>query len=99
MRITGYTDNVGSLASNRRLSTQRANAVSEYLQQKGISASRIIAKGVPLADYVATNKTEEGRALNRRVEIIIEATGHRAKWSAHIHTLVPIIPQAVPSVK
>ena len=79
VRITGYTDNVGSLASNRRLSTQRANAVSEYLQQKGISASRIIAKGVPLADYVATNDTEEGRALNRRVEIIIEATGHRAK--------------------
>ena len=79
VRITGYTDNVGSLASNRCLSTQRANAVSEYLQQKGISASRIIAKGVPLADYVATNKTEEGRALNRRVEIIIEATGHRAK--------------------
>ena len=73
VRITGYTDNVGSLASNRLLSTQRANAVSEYLQQKGISASRIIAKGVPLADYVATNKTEEGRALNRRVEIIIEA--------------------------
>ena len=79
VRITGYTDNVGSLASNRLLSTQRANAVSEYLQQKGISASRIIAKGVPLADYVATNDTEEGRALNRRVEIIIEATGHRAK--------------------
>ena len=79
VRITGYTDNVGSLASNRLLSTQRANAVSEYLQQKGISASRIIAKGVPLADYVATNKTEEGRALNRRVEIIIEAIGHRAK--------------------
>ena len=73
VRITGYTDNVGSLASNRLLSTQRANAVSEYLQQKGISASRIIAKGVPLADYVATNDTEEGRALNRRVEIIIEA--------------------------
>lgn len=73
VRITGYTDNVGSLASNRRLSTQRANAVSEYLQQKGISASRIIAKGVPLANYVATNNTEEGRALNRRVEIIIEA--------------------------
>ena len=47
VRITGFTDNVGSLASNRRLSTQRANAVSEYLQQKGISASRIIAKGVP----------------------------------------------------
>ena len=47
VRITGYTDNVGSLASNRRLSTQRANAVSEYLQHKGISASRIIAKGVP----------------------------------------------------
>ena len=72
VRITGYTDNVGSLESNRRLSTQRANAVSEYLQQKGISASRIIAKGIPLADYVATNDTDEGRALNRRVEIVIE---------------------------
>ncbi len=72
VRITGYTDNIGGLESNQRLSTNRAQAVGNRLKQKGISASRIITKGVPLANYVATNDTEEGRALNRRVEIIIE---------------------------
>ena len=72
VRVTGYTDNIGGLESNQRLSTNRAQAVGNRLQQKGISASRITTKGIPLADYVATNDTEEGRALNRRVEIIIE---------------------------
>lgn len=72
VRITGYTDNIGGHESNQRLSTNRAQAVGNRLKQKGISASRIITKGVPLANYVATNDTEEGRALNRRVEIIIE---------------------------
>ena len=72
VRVTGYTDNIGGLESNQVLSTRRAQAVGNRLQQKGISASRITTKGIPLADYVATNDTEEGRALNRRVEIFIE---------------------------
>lgn len=72
VRVTGYTDNIGGLESNQTLSTRRAQAVGNRLRQKGVAASRITTKGIPLADYVATNDTEEGRALNRRVEIIIE---------------------------
>ena len=72
--IKGYTDNVGSLESNKRVSNNRAKAVSDRLALLGIARTRLSAQGVPLADYVATNETEEGRALNRRVEIVIEPT-------------------------
>lgn len=74
VKISGYTDNVGSLESNKRVSNNRAKAVSDRLALLGISRSRLSSQGVPLADYVATNETEEGRALNRRVEIVIEPT-------------------------
>ena len=74
VKISGYTDNVGSLESNKRVSNNRAKAVSDRLALLGISRSRLSAQGVPLADYVAPNDTEEGRALNRRVEIVIEPT-------------------------
>ncbi len=70
--IKGYTDNVGSFESNKRVSNNRAKAVSDRLALLGIARTRLSAQGVPLADYVATNETEEGRALNRRVEIVIE---------------------------
>lgn len=70
--VKGYTDNVGSLETNRRVSNNRAKAVSDRLALLGIARTRLSAQGVPLADYVATNETEEGRALNRRVEIVIE---------------------------
>ena len=72
VKISGYTDNVGSLESNKRVSNNRAKAVCDRLALLGISRSRLSSQGVPLADYVATNETEEGRALNRRVEIVIE---------------------------
>ena len=72
--IKGYTDNVGSLESNKRVSNNRAKAVCDRLALFGIARTRLSAQGVPLADYVATNETEEGRALNRRVEIVIEPT-------------------------
>ena len=72
--VTGYTDNVGSLESNKRVSNNRAKAVSDRLAMLGVARTRLSAQGVPLADYVAPNDTEEGRALNRRVEIVIEPT-------------------------
>ena len=72
--VTGYTDNVGSLESNKRVSNNRAKAVSDRLAMLGVARTHLSAQGVPLADYVATNETEEGRALNRRVEIVIEPT-------------------------
>lgn len=71
--ITGYTDNTGSYAVNEKLSGQRANAVRDYLMNCGVAANRLTAKGIPMADYVASNDTPEGRALNRRVEIIVYA--------------------------
>lgn len=71
--IYGYTDNTGSFEANQRVSTARANAVKDYLQSCGVNASRLKAEGIPMADYIASNDTPEGRALNRRVEIYITA--------------------------
>ena len=73
VQIFGYTDNTGSMAVNDRLSNQRANAVRDYLINSGVSPSRLTAKGIPMADYIASNDTPEGRAMNRRVEIYITA--------------------------
>jgi len=69
IEIAGYTDNTGSLALNRRLSGNRALAVRFYLARKGVSPSRMTARGFGPANPVATNTTPEGRAQNRRVEL------------------------------
>jgi outer membrane protein OmpA-like peptidoglycan-associated protein len=74
VQILGYTDNTGSYAVNEKLSGQRANAVLTYLVNSGVAATRLTAKGIPMADYVASNDTEAGRAQNRRVEIYITAS-------------------------
>lgn len=66
IQISGYTDNVGSQEDNLELSNKRAQAVVEYLIKKGISVDRMVAKGFGEKDPIASNKTEIGRALNRR---------------------------------
>lgn len=73
IHIYGFTDNTGSMQANERVSTSRANSVLSYLANCGVSATRLSAQGVPMADYVASNETAEGRAQNRRVEIYITA--------------------------
>lgn len=73
VQILGFTDNTGSFAVNEKLSNERAESVLSYLANQGVSATRLTAKGVPMADYVASNATAEGRAQNRRVEIFITA--------------------------
>lgn len=73
VQIFGYTDNTGGYAINEKLSNERADAVRSYLVNSGITGARITAAGIPMADYVATNETAEGRAQNRRVEIFISA--------------------------
>lgn len=73
VQIFGYTDNTGSMAVNERVSTGRADAVRTFLVNSGVASSRITAQGIPMADYVASNDTPEGRAQNRRVEIYISA--------------------------
>ena len=79
VQIFGYTDNTGSYAANERVSNSRADAVRTFLVNKGVTATRITALGVPMADYVATNETAEGRAQNRRVEVYISANEEMIK--------------------
>ena len=73
----GYTDNIGTFEYNQKLSERRANAVKEYLVSKGVEKNRIYTEGKSYKDPIASNKTAEGRAKNRRVEI--EMVGTRAK--------------------
>jgi outer membrane protein OmpA-like peptidoglycan-associated protein len=72
IEINGYTDALGSSRSNLKLSQKRAEAVKEYLVAKGIAADRLIAKGYGEDPkfFVDTNETPEGRAKNRRVEVV-----------------------------
>src|SRR5206468_3138880 len=67
--VEGHTDSIGSDAYNQRLSERRANAVADYMEAQGISSSRITTKGWGKSKPVADNRTKEGRARNRRVEI------------------------------
>lgn len=69
--VAGYTDSVGSLAYNQELSERRAASVSEYLSSKNVTAARLNTVGFGEKNPVADNKTENGRALNRRVEITL----------------------------
>ncbi len=73
VQIYGFTDNTGSLEVNERVSNSRAAAVSSYLANQGVPSTRLSSKGIPMADYVASNETAAGRAQNRRVEIYISA--------------------------
>jgi outer membrane protein OmpA-like peptidoglycan-associated protein len=69
--IEGYTDDVGSDTRNQTLSEQRAKAVRDYLVAQRISESAITSKGLGKASPVAPNDSREGRAKNRRVEIVV----------------------------
>lgn len=71
--IEGHTDNVGNAAFNKKLSKNRADAVKAYLIEKGgVNAKQLKAVGYGLAKPVASNKTKEGRAKNRRVEASVD---------------------------
>ncbi|MBI3238312.1 MAG: OmpA family protein [Flavobacteriia bacterium] len=74
IEISGHTDNTGSATVNETLSQQRAEAVVQYLTGKGVSASRMKAKGYGAARPVSTNNTDDGRQQNRRTEF--EITGN-----------------------
>lgn len=68
--VVGHTDNTGIYANNISLSKARAKAVLDYLVAKGINAARLQSEGVASLCPVSTNDTDEGRAKNRRVEIV-----------------------------
>ncbi|MFA9189619.1 DUF5723 family protein [Flavobacterium sp. FBOR7N2.3] len=70
-KLEGHTDSTGNVAKNLQLSKDRAAAVKDYLISKGISADRLSSEGYGITKPIASNKTVEGRAQNRRVEIIL----------------------------
>jgi outer membrane protein OmpA-like peptidoglycan-associated protein len=69
VQVSGHTDNTGSAAVNKRLSRARADAVRQYLIEKGVAAERLTAMGFGPSRPIASNKTADGRAQNRRVEL------------------------------
>jgi flagellar motor protein MotB/tetratricopeptide (TPR) repeat protein len=71
IEISGHTDNVGSIEYNQTLSEKRAKSVVEYLINSSVGEDRITYKGYGFSQPVASNDTEEGRALNRRTELKI----------------------------
>ena len=73
INIYGHTDSIGSDAVNLRISSQRAEAVKNYLVANGISASRMFTEGLGKSSPIASNDTDAGRAKNRRVEFAITA--------------------------
>ena len=69
IEIAGHTDDLGDTAYNQKLSQRRANSVKTYLQGWGIKEDRMTAMGYGETHFIASNKTGQGRALNRRTEI------------------------------
>lgn len=72
IHVVGYTDSVGSESYNMKLSERRAQSVVDYLSSRGVSSSRLYAIGKGESDPRATNDTEAGRQLNRRVELFVK---------------------------
>ena len=69
VEINGHTDNIGSLAANQKISDERAQSVGAYLAGQGVQPVRLEMRGYNYQYPIASNDTEQGRALNRRVEI------------------------------
>jgi outer membrane protein OmpA-like peptidoglycan-associated protein len=72
LTVVGHTDNVGTNQYNQTLSERRSGAVADYLRTKGVISQRLASVGQGENTPRATNATEEGRRLNRRVEIVVE---------------------------
>lgn len=72
VHVVGHTDSVGSDAYNQRLSEDRARAVGDYLVSRGVPRQRVLTEGRGEREPRATNATEAGRQLNRRVEIFVK---------------------------
>ncbi len=71
--VVGHTDSIGTEEYNQKLSERRAKTVADYLISKGVPASKIKASGKGETQPIADNKTRDGRAKNRRVEVTVNA--------------------------
>lgn len=74
VRVVGHTDNVGSQAFNQKLSVDRALSVARILIRYGVSSSRITYSGRGMNEPITSNSSSSGRAMNRRVEVVITPT-------------------------
>lgn len=79
--IVGHTDAIGSESYNQRLSERRAEAVADYLSSKGVARYRFTTRGAGESEPRATNDTEAGRQLNRRVEIFVQPDAEQYRGS------------------
>ncbi len=79
VEVQGHTDNVGTDETNQKLSQRRANAVRDYLVDKGVKKSRLVAQGYGASKPLGSNDTETGRRANRRVQFEITETDERKK--------------------
>jgi outer membrane protein OmpA-like peptidoglycan-associated protein len=73
VKVSGYTDNVGAPAFNLDLSQRRAQAVADVLREQGFRTTQLAVSGFGEDNPVASNATETGRRLNRRIELLISA--------------------------
>ena len=72
LSVEGHTDSIGTIQYNQRLSENRARSVVNELVAQGVSRGRVETRGFGESDPIASNRTEAGRARNRRVEVIVE---------------------------
>jgi outer membrane protein OmpA-like peptidoglycan-associated protein len=70
--LSGHTDSIGTQAYNQRLSERRMNSVKNYIVKKGVEPGRVSGQGFGETKPIADNKTKEGRAKNRRVEVNVQ---------------------------
>jgi outer membrane protein OmpA-like peptidoglycan-associated protein len=82
LQVEGYTDNVGSEDFNQTLSEKRADAVRDYLASQGVTQANITATGYGESDPIADNSTSQGRAENRRVQLVVSGNSIGLQESA-----------------
>jgi outer membrane protein OmpA-like peptidoglycan-associated protein len=86
--IVGYTDALGTTEYNQDLSQRRASSASGFLHSQGVASTRMHASGKGESESLASNETEAGRQMNRRIEVAIFASGtslHRTAMSRASH--------------
>jgi outer membrane protein OmpA-like peptidoglycan-associated protein len=82
VQVEGYTDNIGSDEYNQKLSEERAGGVRDYLVSQSVADANVTAKGLGKTDPIADNSTNQGRAQNRRVELVVSGAAIGVEQSA-----------------
>jgi outer membrane protein OmpA-like peptidoglycan-associated protein len=93
VQVEGYTDSVGSDQYNQKLSENRADAVRDFLVTQGVQTDNISATGYGKAKPVADNATAQGRAQNRRVNLVVSGDAIGVQQSSPDATPAPAAPQ------